>query len=284
MVILERLRDAPDLEIGDHTAPGGSQIAGAGGAAVRKILARYGETRGFASEGGRTNRGLRGSIEKLLNALKESSFGELDSDARLAVIEKMQAFLVEEVKRWHGSQQLAPKYDPARPIWYFMRDLLKMARERGADGPVAEYLVGAKLQMRFPNCQIRNSSYSTADVQTGEFGDFDVGDTVFHVTVSPMPALYEKCANNLNDGKSVYIITLFSLVPATAMAADHHRPGRIAVTSVEGFVSQNLDEMSKFTTSQSKARLKSLLETYNRRVGKVEVDRSLLIKLPANLG
>ena len=284
LVVLERLRDAPDLEIGKHTAPGGSQIAGVGGTAVKQILARHGEIRPFLSEGGRTNRGLRGSIEKLLNALKESGFDELASGPRLAVVDKMQTFLVEEVKRWHGSQRLAPKYEPARPIWYFIRDLLEMARERGVDGPVAEYLVGAKLQLRFPNCQIRNSSYSTADVQTGEFGDFDVGDTVFHVTVSPMPTLYEKCVNNLNDGKAVYIVTLFPLVQATAMAVDRHKPGRIAVTSVEGFVSQNLDEMSKFTIDRSKSRLKSLLETYNRRVGDVEVDRSLLIKLPSNLG
>ena len=235
-------------------------------------------------EGGRTNRGLPGPIEQLLNALADSGFGELSSAARVAAVDDMQAFLVKEVKRWHGSQQLTPKYDPARPIWYFVSDLLDLARERGVDGPVAEYLVGAKLQLRFPNCQIRNSSYSTADVQTGELGDFDVGDTVFHVTVSPMPALYEKCVNNLNDGKSVYIVTLFPLVQATAMAVDRHRPGRIAVTSVEGFVSQNLDEMSKFTIDQSKSQLKNLLETYNKRVGEVEVDRSLLIKLPSNLG
>ena len=284
LVVLERLRDTPDLDIRKHTAPGGSQIAGVGGGAVRQILSRYGENRRFLSEGGRTNRGLRGPIERLLEALGNSGFDELSSQARVSAIDDMQAFLVEEVRRWHGTQRLAPKYHSGRPIWYFVKDLLEIAHERGVDGPVAEYLVGAKLQLRFPGHQIRNTSYSTADVQPGVFGDFDVGDTVFHVTVSPMPALYEKCVDNLNDGKMVYIVTLFSLVQATAMGADRHEPGRIAVTSVEGFVSQNLDEMSEFAADQSKSQLKSLLETYNNRVSEVEADRSLLIKLPENLG
>lgn len=288
LVVLERLRDAPDLDIQSHTAPGGSQVTGVNGSAVQRILLRYGEIRNFSREGGRTNLGLRDSIARMLGALADSGFGELDYRSRDSVIARMQAHLVEEIRRWHSTQALvpvlAPKYESGHPIWYFISDLLEMARERGVDGQVAEYLVGAKLQLRFPNCQIRNSSYSTADQQTGEFGDFDVGDTVFHVTVSPMPALYEKCVDNLNDGKSVYIVTLFSLVQATAMAADRHKPGRIAVTSVEGFVSQNLDEMSKFSMDQSKSQLKALLETYNKRVGEVETDKSLLIKLPANLG
>ena len=288
LVVLERLREYPALDIGKHTAPGGSQVAGVSGGAVRQILSRYGETRRFSSEGGRTNLGLRGSIEQLLEALTDSGFDELDYRSRASAIDEMQAFLVQEVRRWQCTQplapQLAPKYDPARPIWYFVSDLLEMAHDRGADGPVAEYLVGAKLQLRFPEHEVRNTSYSTADAQPGVFGDFDVGDTVFHVTASPMPALYEKCVDNLNDGKMVYIVTLFSLVQATVMAANRHEPGRIAVTSAEGFVSQNLDELSEFTADESKSQLKSLLEIYNKRVDDVESDRSLLIKLPENLG
>ena len=56
------------------------------------------------------------------------------------------------------------------------------------------------------------------------------------------------------------------------------------VTSVEEFVGMTVDEMSEFATDQSKSQLKSLLETYNNRVSEVEADRSLLIKLPENLG
>lgn len=66
-------------------------------------------------------------------------------------------------------------------------------------------------------------------------------------------------------------------------AADRHGPARIAVTSVQGLASQNLDEMSEFTTEQSKSQLKNLLETYNHRVDAVETNKSLLIILPSNI-
>ena len=287
LVVLERLRDTPDLEIRIHTAPGGSQVAGVNGGAVNRILSRYGENRRFLSEGGRTNLGLRGSIERLLEALTDSGFSELDYRSRASAIDEMQAFLVQEVRRWQCTQPLAPrldpKYDPARPIWYFVRDLLVIAMERGANGPVAEYLVGAKLQLRFPNREIRNTSYSTADTQPGVFGDFDIEDTVFHVTVSPMPALFDKCKENLRDGKVVYIVTPFGDVAGTVLAARERKTGPVVVASVEGFVSQNLDEMSEFKTDKSKSRLKELLGTYNKRVDAVETDKSLLIKLPPNL-
>ena len=114
-------------------------------------------------------------------------------------------------------------------------------------------------------------------------GDFDVGETVFHVTLSPMPALFKKCAESLEDGKSVYIVTLFRHVPGRFLAAAHYEPGRITVTSIEEFVSQILDGMSEFNAFQSKSRLVMLLEIYNERVDEVETDKSLLLELPGNL-
>jgi hypothetical protein len=44
--------------------------------------------------------------------------------------------------------------------------------QSGKDGPVAQYLVGAKLALRFPTEKIGNESYSTADVQLNRPGDF----------------------------------------------------------------------------------------------------------------
>jgi hypothetical protein len=57
LVLLERLKSTFDLNLASHLAPGGAQIQGASGAAVRNILAAFGETRPFVGEGGRTNRG-----------------------------------------------------------------------------------------------------------------------------------------------------------------------------------------------------------------------------------
>jgi hypothetical protein len=62
LVVLEQLKENYDLNIDAHTAPGGSQVRGVSGAAVKRILETHDETRPFSSEGGRTNRGLRGDM------------------------------------------------------------------------------------------------------------------------------------------------------------------------------------------------------------------------------
>ena len=84
----------------------------------------------------------------------------------------------------------------------FVGQILAMARETGKYGPVAQYLVGAKLQLRFPEVVVRNESYSAPDQQTGQPGDFVVGDTAFHVTVAPTTGHFEKCVRNLREGHS----------------------------------------------------------------------------------
>src|SRR4051812_31312012 len=70
LVVLERLQINYDLHIDAHTAEGGSQITGASGSAVARILHTFDEVRPFVAEGGRTNRGLRGDISSLLNSLR----------------------------------------------------------------------------------------------------------------------------------------------------------------------------------------------------------------------
>ena len=82
LVVLDRLKTTPVFDIEAHVAPGGAQVAGAGGAAVKNILARFGETRDFLREGGRTNRGLRGEMSALLDALKAAGLGAEDEVSR----------------------------------------------------------------------------------------------------------------------------------------------------------------------------------------------------------
>ena len=76
LVVLERLQESCDLDINAHTAAGGVQIKGTNGRAVSKLLARYGETKPFLAEGGRTNMGLRGDIKALLNQLAKTELAK----------------------------------------------------------------------------------------------------------------------------------------------------------------------------------------------------------------
>lgn len=177
LVVLERLKEEYVLDIDAHTAKGGSQIRGASGPSVRRLLAEFGETRPFVSEGGRTNRGLRGDIQTMLSALFDLGLDDIDSSSRDGVLRRFQEFLVQRVSEFHGRQRLRFVFDASGTARQWVRELLSNARETGKAGAVAQYLVGAKLQLRFPDERIGNESYSTADLPTGRVGDFLVQGT-----------------------------------------------------------------------------------------------------------
>lgn len=283
LVVLEQLKMNFDTEINTYTARGGSQITGASGLALATILARFGETRPFLSEGGRTNRGLRGDIASMLTAIEAASLGLLPADERNDILEALQEFLIQKVRDFHNRQRLSLTYNPTKSTWQFVRDLLSLARILGKEGQVAQHIVGAKLQLRFPSEVIDNYSYSTADQHLGRPGDFIVGRTAFHVTVSPMTGVYGRCRANVDAGYGVYLLVPEHGVVGAKQNAEAIAPGQIGVQSIESFVAQNLDELAIFGKEDRRAQLRQLIEIYNQRVDAIELDKSLLMELPSNL-
>ncbi|RLA42409.1 MAG: hypothetical protein DRR06_14535, partial [Gammaproteobacteria bacterium] len=204
LVVLERLKNEFDLSIDAHTAEGGSQIRGASGASVKKILADFGETRQFVSEGGRTNRALRSEVEAMLTALEPLRLVKLSNSKRNKALESCQLFLVDQVCEFHNKQRLEIAFDPSMTTRDLVQQILEKARECEQSGQVAQYLIGAKLALRFPDLEISNDSYSTADKQLGRAGDFLVKDTAFHVTITPMDKVYDRCKQNAEQGLRAY--------------------------------------------------------------------------------
>ncbi len=170
LVVLDRLIENFDPDINAHTAGGGAQIKGASGDAVGRILERYGESRPFLSEGGRTNRGLRGDIKSMLVVINSLGLEVLTVDERNATLQSFQVFLVDRVRDYHNSQRLEIVFDGSKSTWQIVHDLLEKAGESRKAGPVAQYLIGAKIQLRFPHIVIDNHSYSTADIQLVQLG------------------------------------------------------------------------------------------------------------------
>jgi hypothetical protein len=283
LVLLERLKSEFDLTVESHLAPGGAQIQGASGAAVKRILENFGEFRRFAGEGGRTNRGTPAIAEKMLAAIKTAGLHALSAEERNQILAELQGYLVGKVREFHNRERLKPVYEPAKSTRQFIADLLALAEATGKRGPVAQYLVGAKLQLRFPNAQLRNESFAAADDQSGQPGDFVVADTTFHVTVAPNAGHYQKCGRNLLDGRRVFLLVPESLLQGARQNADMEAPGRIAVESIESFVGQNIEEISEFSQNALRDGLRRLLDAYNIRVDAVEIDKSMLIEIPRNL-
>jgi hypothetical protein len=283
LVVLERLREDCCLDLAHHQAEGGAQIKGLSSQSVAKILKRFGEKRPFLKEGGRTNRGVPGDIEKMLEALRLHGIDRLQATKRAEGITDLQQFLVDRVREFHNRQRLKVVYDPSKSSWQAIADILSLARENGKEGMVAQYLVGAKLALRFPGLPVQNLSYSTADDQLGRPGDFYLGNTAFHVTVAPMPAVYEKCRQNIDQGFRVYLLVPDRALVGARQNVDTVASGKVAVESIESFVSNNVEELSEFTKDRLRDGFKRLLDEYNRRVDLVETDKSLLIALPKNL-
>ena len=283
LVLLENLRANFDLDVEAHKATGSDQLKNATRTNVQRVLARFGEERVLLKEGGRTNRGLMKNLTPLLKALSGADMTHLSQKEREVELENMQSFLVEKAKEIFNAEKLSLEYRKDIISREMIGMILESARKRRKAGEVAEYLVGAKLALRFPDYSIRNSAASAADDQTDENGDFQINDCVFHVTVSPNSDHYEKCRRNLADGFRVFLLVPDMILAGTRQNADMETAGRVSVEAIESFVSQNLEELSDFAGGKISQNMMLLLETYNERVGEVETDLSLQIKIPTAL-
>ncbi len=283
--VLEKLKTNYSLDTRRHLTERKGQVSGISGSSLIKILGSFNEYRVFVKEGGRTNRGAIGYVDSLLNAMKTARLEDVGPAGRNEIIERLQLFLVDRVREYHGQQRIKFEFDPSKTGWQNIADLLAKARETQKDGPIAQYLVGAKLALRFPHIEIGNESYSTADDQLDRPGDFHVGDTAFHVTVTPMSGVYDRCRRNIQQGYRVYLLVSdrrFQGTKETISDSDILK-GRVVVESIETFISQNLEEMSLFKADQLTVGFRSLLEKYNDRVDLIETDKSLMIEIPPNL-
>lgn len=283
LIVLEHLTDNYNLNLEAHRTAGKAQIKGLSSNALAQILARFGETRPFLKEGGRTNRGGPGDIEAMLATLRLLHLESLKVTERNKVLASLQNFLVEKIQEFHNRQRLRVVYDPAKSTWQFINDLLSLARQTGKEGPVAQYLVGAKLQLRFPEIEVSNELSSTADEPSRRSGDFQISDTAFHVTVAPTIPHFDKCKRNVESGLRAYLLVPDRTLLGTRQTAEMILPGKIAVEPIESFVAYNIEELSVFSKNGLVSGFRRLLETYNQRVDEIEVDKSLLIEIPHNL-
>lgn len=247
--VLERLREEFSLDLQSHLASGRAQIKGISPSNVSAVLKRYGETRPFLKEGGRTNRGVPGAIGTMLDALDAAGIEQLPQGERSRVLDRLQQFLVERVCEYHGRQRIKPVFNPAETTWQFVAEVLEKAQQTGKRGPVAQHLVGAKLELRFPETEIRSEPFSAADDPGGQPGDFHIGDTAFHVTVAPSQGHYEKCKHNLRQGLRVFLFVTEDRLVGARQIVEQEAPRRVAVESVETFVAQNIEEPSQFPSS-----------------------------------
>jgi hypothetical protein len=283
LVLLERLKKHFDLNPLYHLTAKKTSIKRATSEAVSRILKQFGESRPFADYGCKVDYDITIEIQMFIELLKSLNIEDFEQEARNLLLMDLQLILVNGIKEFHNSQRINFLFDQKISTRINVQNLLDAAAKDNKAGPVAQHLVGAKLQLRFPEIQISNESTFTADKPTKRQGDFIVGDTVFHVTVSPLISVYQKCKENLDDGLKVYLLVRESRLASARENAYEFAQGRISVQSIETFVSQNIDEISHFENKNLELSFSSLITLYNKRVDASETDKSLMIELPSNL-
>lgn len=269
----------------------GTQVSLLGGSRITKILARHGEARTLASEGGRTSRGSQELARSFEAAVNESpvadTLAEASMQARTDVVNLLQAAMVERIRTdFFDRQRLQIEYRSHEPTSAVISQLLDAASRRGgnATGAVAQHVVGAALCLHYPSAGIENHSYTTADEQTGRVGDFVVGGTALHVTTAPGEALMRKCEANLARELFPIVLTLKERVAAAeGLAGNFSIADLISVRDIVEFVSDAVDISARYVRSQMATRLRELLDAYNTRVAAAEPDPSLQVEIPDNL-
>lgn len=283
---------ATDWPLTEEVYLAASQVRGAGKAKAAAILSHHGETRKFTEEAGRTSRGTMKQARSLADVLNASGAAngvdELTAPDRVVLACLLQAWFVERVRDdFYGRKKINAQINPSWTIRASVAALLDAGRQRGgtAAGAVAQHLVGAKLEIRFPDMDINVENYTTADLQTGRAGDFQVGDTAIHVTMSPSLQLFTgRCQHNLDHGfRSRVLVPQNEVDRAIVLAEEAGISKSVAVQSIEDFVGTNIEEVANFDSQQIKVQMRELLELYNKRIDLAESDKSFKIVIPENL-
>ncbi|MXV86088.1 MAG: DUF4928 domain-containing protein [Acidimicrobiales bacterium] len=269
----------------------GTQVSLLGGSRINKILARHDEERTLASEGGRTSRGSQELARSFQAAVNESpaaeAFAAANLQTRADVVDLLQAAMVDRIRTdFFDRQRLRIEYRSHEPTGAVISQLLDAASRRGgnASGAVAQHVVGAALCLHYPNMEIDNHSYTTADEQTGRVGDFILSSAALHVTTAPGEALMRKCEANLARDLFPVVLTLRERIAAAeGLAGNFNIADSISVRDVVEFAADAVDISARYVRSQMAARLRELLDTYNARVAAAEPDPSLQVEIPDNL-
>jgi hypothetical protein len=288
LVLLEYFRATYPLRPEDYTSRGGTQVKGLSGRRGTDIIRRFRPgAPSIGTEAGRTSRGTIPAIRQLAGRLNdlEDELGSLGAEDRGRLADAMQRWVVENpFAEYFERQKLQPALDVRQTSVFNIAMILSAAQRRNQAGPVAQHLVGAKLALRFPDRDIDNYGYSTADLQLNRPGDFVVADTAFHVTVTPSSGVMDRCRGNVAQGyRTVLLVPESKREGARQMAESEGLSDKVAVLGIEAFVGQNLEEIAGFGQTQFESDLRRLLETYNDRVRRAETDPSLLIEIPDNL-
>jgi hypothetical protein len=210
--------------------------------------------------------------QALLDAVAKTGFSDVAPEVRSQIIDEAQAAITAPLRSIIENPLEARLRD--RSVEAIVSELLLAAEEKGKSAEVAQYLVGAKLALRF-NREIPVYPANKSD-RTSQFdpaprlGDFEIENAVIEVAVGlPDDKHLQQIAEILEKPDAeVWLLTRADRVStwqSEIKAEESIRTNRVVVTSVETFVGQNITELGEFSAKGKADRLRALFDLYNGR-------------------
>ena len=271
LALAERLRDVPSLAVGDHLCRPASALLHSqvtyGELAHRRlklspILRNHGGISSRLPEWG----------QAILDALAKTGFSNATPEVRGHIIDEAQTAIAAPLRSIIETQIKARLV--GRTAEAVVRELLLAAEEKGKSGDVAQYLVGAKLALRFnrqiPVYPANKSDRISCFDSAPRLGDFEIENAVIEVAMGlPDERHLQQIAEILDDPDAeVWFLTRADRVE-TWQSEIKKQGGveteRVVVTSVEAFVGQNVTELGEFSAKGKADRLRALFDLYNER-------------------
>jgi hypothetical protein len=276
LALLEKLRsqedEKPSLNLDDHLTRKGSS-----GIKSQENWGRIAHER-FSLKAIRRTHGRRASDigvwgPVLLDILKAEAFATAAPQAGEKLIHEAQQSIAAGLRQLLDEEPLCVSIR-GRSAESVIGDILAKADAKGMCGDVAQYLVGAKLRLRFgwkiePVPANKKDRASSTDIAARR-GDYDLKEqnVVLEVAMgTPDDKHIDQIAEALDESDA----EIWLLVRADRMTfwkselekTEDIDTRRVVVASVESFVGQNITELAEFSPKRKSEKLTELFRIYN---------------------
>ncbi len=270
LALVEKLRENPSLSLDDHLASKGSS-----GLKSHETYGNLAHDRHnlelLNKNHGRRSSSLQDWGQKLLDILKDAGFVKASSADKTKLIDLVQTKFVWYLRNILEQEPVVVRV-AGRSVETIIRETLKKAEEKGKSGDVAQYLVGAKLALRFkrdiPIFPANKADRKSRSDRDARMGDFEIENAVIEVAIGlPDEKHVVQVAEVLEATDSeVWLLTREDRVAtwkSELKAYEGLDVRRVVVTSVEAFVGQNITELGEFSAKGKVSQLRTLFNMYN---------------------
>jgi len=266
LALLERVRDHQIFDLWDHKPRGSSGLESHETFGDR-AHDRY-KIDAINKNHGRRSSNLDEWGQPLLDHIRLASAGL----STVSACDRVQQMFADKLREILELEPLRARMN-ARTAESVIADILQQADERGKVGVVAQYLVGAKLQLRFPGQDIQREAYNKGDRKKrgdphARLADFEVAEAVIEVALGTPD---EKHLDQVMDILETSSSEVWLLVRAARLGAWQSELAalnapmrqRVVVVGVESFVGQNVTELGGFSSKGKHDQLLALFKLYN---------------------